>query len=102
MKGGSTNEAMEDFTGGLTELFDLKDNPPPNLYEIMHKAMERNSLMATSIEVMQTCWSSLSVKDFSLLTGRCKHVRNANACRIGSWACLQRYCSDCRKYSEAF
>lgn len=59
MKGGATNEALEDFTGGLTELFDLKDNPPTNLYDIMHKAMERNSLMAVSIEVrsLSSCFT---------------------------------------------
>lgn len=51
LKGGSTSEAMEDFTGGVTEMFDMKENVPANLFQIMLKASERNSLMGCSIDV---------------------------------------------------
>jgi len=51
LKGGSTSEAMEDFTGGVTEMFDMKQNVPANLFQIMMKAHERNSLMGCSIDV---------------------------------------------------
>lgn len=51
LKGGSTSEAMEDFTGGVTEMFDMKQNVPANLFQIMVKAHERNSLMGCSIDV---------------------------------------------------
>lgn len=51
LKGGATSEAMEDFTGGVTETFDFRQNVPPNLFQIMLKAHARDSLMGCSIEV---------------------------------------------------
>ena len=51
LKGGSSCEAMEDFTGGVTENFDLTKNASPNLVQIMTKAVERESMMGCSINV---------------------------------------------------
>ncbi|XP_047468423.1 calpain-A-like isoform X2 [Penaeus chinensis] len=49
LKGGTTCEAMEDFTGGVSEIYDLT-KAPPNLFNIMLKAYERGSLMGCSLE----------------------------------------------------
>uniref|UniRef100_A0A182N3N7 Calpain catalytic domain-containing protein n=1 Tax=Anopheles dirus TaxID=7168 RepID=A0A182N3N7_9DIPT len=50
LRGGTTCEAMEDFTGGVAEMYDLKDQTPPNLYEIIEKGFRRNSMFGCSIE----------------------------------------------------
>ena len=51
LNGGSSSEAMEDFTGGVTEMFDLTQNPPSNLFKIISKAIKRESMMGCSIDV---------------------------------------------------
>ncbi|KAM8846700.1 calpain-3b isoform 2-T2 [Synchiropus picturatus] len=50
LRGGNTLDAMEDFTGGVTEFFELSE-APKDLYMIMKKALERGSLMGCSIDV---------------------------------------------------
>lgn len=51
LKGGTTTEAMEDFTGGCTEMYDLQ-NAPENLFNIINKSLERQGLIGCSIEVI--------------------------------------------------
>ncbi|XP_062520154.1 calpain-B-like [Corticium candelabrum] len=53
LKGGKAGEAMEDFTGGVTETFELKE-PPKKLFRIMLKAFERSSMMSCSIAAPST------------------------------------------------
>ncbi|CAB3374133.1 Hypothetical predicted protein [Cloeon dipterum] len=49
LKGGSTCEAMEDFTGGVTELHDL-DKVDMQFFKTLKDSFERQSLMGASIE----------------------------------------------------
>ncbi|XP_009327463.1 PREDICTED: calpain-9 isoform X1 [Pygoscelis adeliae] len=49
LKGGSTIEAMEDFTGGVGEMYEVK-KAPDNFYEILEKALKRCSMVGCSID----------------------------------------------------
>ncbi|KAM5146778.1 calpain-2 catalytic subunit-like [Mantella aurantiaca] len=50
LDGGWVNEAFVDFTGGVDESVDLKI-PPQNLFYIIETAVEKRSLMGTSINI---------------------------------------------------
>ncbi|XP_072318748.1 calpain-9 [Eucyclogobius newberryi] len=56
LKGGSTMEAMEDFTGGVGENYDLK-SAPSELFTIMKKALDRGSMMGCSINITSSAES---------------------------------------------
>ncbi|KAM4750161.1 calpain-9 [Anableps anableps] len=56
LKGGSTMEAMEDFTGGVGETYETK-NAPSDLFAIMKKALDRGSMMACSIDITSSAES---------------------------------------------
>ncbi|XP_038147256.1 calpain-1 catalytic subunit [Cyprinodon tularosa] len=50
LSGGSTSEGFEDFTGGVTEMFELR-KAPSDLYSIISRAIERGSLLGCSIDI---------------------------------------------------
>ncbi|XP_006133486.2 calpain-8 [Pelodiscus sinensis] len=50
LAGGSTVEGFEDFTGGIAESYDLR-KAPPNLYQIIRKALQSGSLLGCSIDI---------------------------------------------------
>jgi len=49
LKGGQTSEAMEDFTGGVTETFNTA-KAPNKFFQLLKKGQDRQSLMCCSIE----------------------------------------------------
>uniref|UniRef100_A0AC34QKD3 Calpain catalytic domain-containing protein n=1 Tax=Panagrolaimus sp. JU765 TaxID=591449 RepID=A0AC34QKD3_9BILA len=50
LKGGSISEAMEDFTGGLVEYFDVKKVPKEHLLAIFVRGFQMGSLFGCSID----------------------------------------------------
>ncbi|OWK58939.1 Calpain-2 catalytic subunit, partial [Lonchura striata] len=50
LSGGTTTEGFEDFTGGIAEWYELQ-KPPPNLFKIIQKALQKGSLLGCSIDI---------------------------------------------------
>lgn len=57
LKGGTTSEALEDMTGGLTEFIDLHQ-APRNLMQMMLRGFEMGSLFGCSIEADPNVWEA--------------------------------------------
>uniref|UniRef100_A0A452GME9 Uncharacterized protein n=1 Tax=Gopherus agassizii TaxID=38772 RepID=A0A452GME9_9SAUR len=72
LKGGSTLEAMEDFTGGVGEMYEVK-KAPENFYEILGKALERGSLVGCSIDISSAAESEARTP-FGLIKGHAYSV----------------------------
>uniref|UniRef100_A0A4W4GHM4 Calpain 9 n=1 Tax=Electrophorus electricus TaxID=8005 RepID=A0A4W4GHM4_ELEEL len=56
LKGGSTLEALEDFSGGVGETFETKA-APSDLFDILKKALDRGSMMGCSIDITSSAES---------------------------------------------
>ncbi|XP_074781301.1 calpain-9 isoform X2 [Athene noctua] len=72
LKGGSTIEAMEDFTGGVGEIYEVK-KAPENFYEILEKALKRCSLVCCSINIVSAAESEAKTP-FGLIKGHAYSV----------------------------
>ncbi|XP_005320435.2 calpain-9 [Ictidomys tridecemlineatus] len=67
LKGGSTLEAMEDFTGGVAETF-LTREAPQDFYAILGKALKRGSLLGCSMDIRNAAESEAPTP-FGLIKG---------------------------------
>ncbi|CAL1673021.1 unnamed protein product [Lasius platythorax] len=87
LKGGTTCEAMEDFTGGVTEMYQM-DQTPPNLFNILLKAFERNSLLGCSIEpdpnIVEAETPQGLIRGHAYSVTRVKHVEIQTPNQIGT------------------
>ncbi|XP_023684021.1 calpain-2 catalytic subunit-like [Paramormyrops kingsleyae] len=50
LSGGSTTEGFEDFTGGIAECYELR-KAPPNMFQIIKKALDAGALIGCSIDI---------------------------------------------------
>uniref|UniRef100_A0A8B9Q1J8 Calpain-9 n=1 Tax=Apteryx owenii TaxID=8824 RepID=A0A8B9Q1J8_APTOW len=72
LKGGSTIEAMEDFTGGVGEMYEVK-RAPDDFYEILEKALKRCSMVGCSIDISSAVESEAKTP-FGLIKGHAYSV----------------------------
>ncbi|XP_010114380.1 PREDICTED: calpain-9 isoform X2 [Chlamydotis macqueenii] len=79
LKGGSTIEAMEDFTGGVGEMYEVK-KAPDNFYEILEKALKRCSMVGCSIDTSSAAESEAKTP-FGLIKGHAYSVTGIDEVR---------------------
>uniref|UniRef100_A0A8C9ZB16 calpain-2 n=1 Tax=Sander lucioperca TaxID=283035 RepID=A0A8C9ZB16_SANLU len=75
LSGGNTIEGFEDFTGGIAEVYTL-DKAPPELFQIMQKALSRGSLLGCSIDIT-SAYETEAVTALKLVKGHAYSVTGA-------------------------
>ncbi|OXB84848.1 UNVERIFIED_CONTAM: hypothetical protein H355_015970 [Colinus virginianus] len=104
LSGGSTSEGFEDFTGGVTEWYDLR-RPPEDLYHIILKALDRGSLLGCSIDSFQGSQGRAYLFN-SVVNVGCGPAEE-RVLLTGLHAVADIYCENCKttlgwKYEHAF
>jgi len=79
LKGGTTLEAMVDFTGGCSEMFNLNE-APRDMFLIMLKAFQRCSLKGCSLEPDPNQWEAQT--EVGLVRGHAYSVTKVVKARI--------------------
>lgn len=54
LSGGLQAEALTDFTGGVCERYNFRNELPSDMFAIMHRAARRGALMGCSIDVSKS------------------------------------------------
>ncbi|XP_008281698.1 calpain-8 [Stegastes partitus] len=75
LSGGNTLEGFEDFTGGIAEIYVL-EKAPPNLFQIIQRAMKLGSLLGCSIDITSS-YESEAVTALKLVKGHAYSVTGA-------------------------
>ncbi|KAM7408966.1 hypothetical protein PAMA_002608 [Pampus argenteus] len=75
LQGGNVIEGFEDFTGGIAEIYSL-DKAPPQLFQIMQRALSLGSLMGCSIKIASASMTD-TVTALKLVKGHAYSVTGA-------------------------
>ncbi|KAM5164429.1 calpain-8-like [Mantella aurantiaca] len=75
LTGGSTIEGFEDFTGGISEAYELK-KAPADLYQIIQKALKEESLLGCSIDITNA-YDTEAITSRKLVKGHAYSVTGA-------------------------
>ncbi|XP_038162884.1 calpain-2 catalytic subunit-like [Cyprinodon tularosa] len=75
LSGGQTIEGFEDFTGGIAEIYTL-NKAPPELFQIIRKALCLGSLMGCSIDIT-SAYETEAVTALKLVKGHAYSVTGA-------------------------
>uniref|UniRef100_A0A8C9VVN6 Calpain 8 n=1 Tax=Scleropages formosus TaxID=113540 RepID=A0A8C9VVN6_SCLFO len=76
LSGGSATEGFEDFTGGISEMYELR-KAPPYLFKIIQKALGLGSLLGCSIDV-----STEAVTSQKLVKGHAYSITGAEEVHV--------------------
>ncbi|KAB5526128.1 hypothetical protein PHYPO_G00148200 [Pangasianodon hypophthalmus] len=80
LSGGCTTEGFEDFTGGISETYELQ-KAPPTLFNIIRKALDRGSLLGCSIDIT-SAYDSEAVTRQKLVKGHAYSVTGAEVVHV--------------------
>ncbi|XP_053316068.1 calpain-8 [Spea bombifrons] len=75
LTGGTTIEGFEDFTGGISELYELT-KAPADLYDIIQKALKAESLLGCSIDITNA-YDTEAITSRKLVKGHAYSVTGA-------------------------
>uniref|UniRef100_A0A8C5TZF5 Calpain 8 n=1 Tax=Malurus cyaneus samueli TaxID=2593467 RepID=A0A8C5TZF5_9PASS len=79
LAGGSTVEGFEDFTGGISESYELQ-RAPSNLYQIIQKALRAGSLLGCSTDITATAEIE-AITSLKLVKGHAYSITGAEEVR---------------------
>uniref|UniRef100_A0A3Q1AHV9 calpain-2 n=1 Tax=Amphiprion ocellaris TaxID=80972 RepID=A0A3Q1AHV9_AMPOC len=75
LSGGNIIEGFEDFTGGIAEMYKM-EKAPPNLFQIIQRALKLGSLLGCSIDV-NSAYETEAVTALKLVKGHAYSVTGA-------------------------
>ncbi|KAM3606381.1 uncharacterized protein V6R79_015119 [Siganus canaliculatus] len=75
LSGGNAIEGFEDFTGGISEVYTL-DKAPPNLFQLIQRALSLGSLLGCSIDI-SSAYETEAVTALKLVKGHAYSLTGA-------------------------